>query len=124
MKHLVLMSIRPRFAKVIYSGAKQHEFRRTRVNLHKGDRVLIYESAPVSLVTGEFGVGNVSWGSPSELLSHERNSEARTDAYRYLFGASLATSIKIMKPLQWKRPRKLGELLPTCHPPQSYCFVE
>ena len=46
----IIMAIKPRFAKLIYSGRKVWEFRKTPPPLMR--LVLIYESAPVSAITG------------------------------------------------------------------------
>ena len=46
----VIMAIKPRFAKLIYEGRKVWEFRKTPPPLMR--LVFVYESAPVSAITG------------------------------------------------------------------------
>ena len=46
----VIMAIKPRFAKMIYEGKKQWEFRKVPPPLMR--LVYVYESAPVSAITG------------------------------------------------------------------------
>ena len=58
MKHKTayFMALKPKYAKAIYEGKKNWEFRKNPPPILK--QVLIYESAPVSAVTGSvfFGV--------------------------------------------------------------------
>ena len=46
----IVMSLHPKYAKAIYEGRKQWEFRKAPPPLFK--EILIYESAPVSKITG------------------------------------------------------------------------
>lgn len=117
------MSLRTEFAEAIYKGLKGYEFRRVRSSLRSGDRVLMYECAPVSSLTGEFCVGKVVTSSPSELLRLEANVSMRAKAGAYLSGAEIATAIEVSHPVRWKRNYRLDELIPNFRPPQSYAFV-
>jgi predicted transcriptional regulator len=110
------MSLRPTFAEAIYSGSKRFEFRRVRASINYGERVLVYESAPSSRLTGEFWVGNVVSASPSEVLTLEPNVESRRLAESYLSGARVATAIEVVNPLRWQRHRVLKNLFPNLHP--------
>lgn len=124
MSRLVVMSLRPQFARAIYSKAKKFEFRRVRVRLEEGDRVLVYECAPVSHLTGEFRVGEVISGSVSQLVVLETEKSNKAAAKRYLRGAKIATAIEIINAVRWKQTRPLVEFLGGRRPPQSYMFIE
>ena len=47
---VIVMSLKPKYAKAIYEGRKNWEFRKTPPPLFK--EIFIYESAPVSKITG------------------------------------------------------------------------
>ena len=47
---VIVMSLKPKYAKAIYEGRKNWEFRKTPPTLFK--EIYIYESAPVSKITG------------------------------------------------------------------------
>ena len=49
-KKVIILSIKPKYAKMIYEGTKAWEFRKKAPPV--GVPMLIYESAPVSKVTG------------------------------------------------------------------------
>lgn len=119
-----LISLRPKFAEAIYKGIKLYEFRRVRVRMREGDHVFIYETSPVSRLTGEFRVGKVILGSPSQLYSLEPSRNSREEAKRYLLGAQFASAIQIVAAVQWQQSRSLQEVLPGYRPPRSYVFIK
>jgi predicted transcriptional regulator len=121
---LILIALRPSFAEAIYNRSKLFEFRRVKAKIRPDDRILVYESAPISKVTGEFNVGKVVYGKPSQILNLEPNSNSRTAAAQYLTGAKLCTAIEVVNPIRWEQSMKLGNLYPSLRPPQSYLFIE
>lgn len=53
----IILSIKPKYAELIYSGKKTIEWRHTYPNkIIFSDVVYIYETAPVSMVTGSFKI--------------------------------------------------------------------
>jgi predicted transcriptional regulator len=120
----ILMSIRPRFAKAIFSGEKEYEYRRVKVRVTTGQKVLVYESAPTSGVVGEFIAGEVLVGRPSQLARLESTPTMRAAVRAYLEGANQATAIEVTSPRRWRTTRPLDDYLGGDRPPQSYVFVE
>ena len=59
---VIVMSIKPKYAKAIYEGKKHWEFRKTPPPLFT--RIYIYESAPVSAVTGWVYFSDLVTGIP------------------------------------------------------------
>ena len=119
----VLFSIHPEHAAAIYTGAKRYEFRRCRVHLHAGDRVLIYETLPVGLVTGEFTVGPIYIGGAASLLAFTRNASG-VGAATYLEGAVVATAISVVNPRKWATASSLEAVGAPTRAPQSYRFLD
>ena len=60
-----LMSIKPKWAKELYSGKKTVEFRKSSPDV--GSLVFLYESAPVKAVTGCFRVQSVLTSNASHV---------------------------------------------------------
>lgn len=121
---LILIALRPSFAVAIYNRSKLFEFRRVRAKIQPNDRILVYESAPISQVTGEFNAGKVIYGKSSQILNLEPNLDSRAAAAQYLTGAQLCTAIEVVDPIRWEQPIRLSNLYPDLRPPQSYLFIE
>jgi predicted transcriptional regulator len=98
MKRAFLFSFHTEPAQAIYLGRKRVEFRRGHVNIAPGDRVLIYETKPVGLVTEQFDVAQVLYASPAAVLDNARDRtepETIEQARPYLEGARMATAVYI-----------------------------
>ncbi len=77
----IMLSLRPEWAEAIYRREKRVEFRRQRVRVEPGDLVVIYETRPVGLVTGEFVVRGVHYGRPRDIKKLESDLQRR-EAWR------------------------------------------
>lgn len=119
----VLMSIRPVLAEAIYRGTKLFEYRRVSARIRPGDRVLVYESRPMSCVSGEFRAGHVLKGPPSQLAALEPDPDIRALVEHYLRGTAAATAIEVLSPRRWDACVALSEFSPGTRPPQSYTFL-
>lgn len=64
--HAVLISIRPRFADMIFAGNKTVELRRVCPRVSPGDMALVYVSS-VKELKGTFEIGKIISASPTEL---------------------------------------------------------
>src|ERR1035437_3506082 len=65
--HALLISIRPRFAEMIFAGSKTVELRRVCPRISSGDLALVYVSSPTKELQGAFEVGKVISATPSVL---------------------------------------------------------
>ena len=122
-----LMSIKPKWAKELYSGKKTVEFRKSSPIV--GTIVFIYESAPVRAVTGVFQVEAVLssyashvWGATRALNSiWKPGTVKRDDLFAYAGGAGgkccaiLTDSLYHFPESSWVRPEKFA-----VRPPQSW----
>jgi len=130
--NILLLSIRPEYAKRIIDGSKTVELRRVRTRLQSGDLVLVYVSSPEKALVGEFKVERViDKKLPKELnnLWNQVKDEAgigRTDFNSYYQGASVGVAIFFKhieifsQKLELERLRKQ---LPNLRPPQSYRYM-
>lgn len=122
-----LMSIKPKWAKELYSGKKTVEFRKSSPPLDS--LVFLYESAPVKAVTGCFQVQAVLTSNASHIwcvttvLRRVWNpgSVNRNFLYEYCGGASgkccaiLAANSWRLPETEWKKLEKFA-----VRPPQSW----
>jgi predicted transcriptional regulator len=94
------------------------------MNARRGDCVLVYESRPVSKITGEFRVGRVIV-APVRLLKHlEPDPGIRELVSAYLRGATVGTALEICAPKRWSEPLHLHALFDRkISPPVSYRFI-
>ena len=65
----VILSIRPEFAEKIFDGSKKFEFRRRLYKNNEVKAVVVYASAPISKVIGEFEIGDVLFDELNSLWS-------------------------------------------------------
>lgn len=122
-----LMSIRPKWAKELYSGKKTVEFRKSSPPLDS--LVFLYESAPVKAVTGCFQVQAVLTSNASHIWCvttvlrrvWNRGSVNRDFLFEYCGGASgkccaiLAANSWRLPETEWKKLEKFA-----VRPPQSW----
>lgn len=119
---IVLISIQPAFAALLFSRRKRFEYRRARVRVQTGDVVLLYETAPVRLITGGFQVGIVRYGH-ADLAAGEVDPLVRSLVADYLSNVTLATAIEAQHVERFRAPLSLAAV-GVRRPPQSYMFLE
>ena len=123
MSQVILLSIRSEYAEAIYLGLKRFEFRKNRVSIQTGDTAIIYETRPTSLLTGQFSIGKVFYGTTDKLIKLEAKMTARQFARKYLTDVEFASALEILRPIRWENGIRLGDKFPRVRPPQSYLFV-
>jgi predicted transcriptional regulator len=105
----IMLSLRPEWAEAIYRREKHVEFRRQRVRVEPGDLVVIYETRPVGLVTGEFVVRGVHYGPPRDIKKLESDLQRARSVAMYLRGARVATALEIGRPRRYGRRQALAK---------------
>lgn len=119
----ILISIHPRHAGRIYAGTKSFEYRRRASGLLERDRLLIYETAPISKITGEARIEEVQAGSSHELSMLESDCTERKLVARYLAGARRPVALKLVQIVKYKSGKSLKEF-GLRYPPRTYQFLE
>ncbi len=69
----VLLSIKPEFAEKIFNGSKRFEFRRMIFKNRDVSKVVVYASAPISKVIGEFEVDHIIQKGLDELWNETKD---------------------------------------------------
>ncbi|TGK17596.1 hypothetical protein [Leptospira stimsonii] len=119
----VLLSIKPEYVEKIFSGEKKYEYRRLLFK-HSVSSIVVYASAPISKVVGEFSIEDIIYLDKDLLWNTtKRNSGISIDKYsNYFHDKEMAYAIKIGNLKKYKRPLKLKELNIE-RPPQSFMYI-
>jgi len=121
----VILSIKPKFALKIFDGSKKFEFRRRLFKNTEVNLVIVYASAPISKVIGEFEIENVLH---EELLplwnATKKHSGISKDYYlEYFKGKEMGYAIKVRKTKMYAAPICIREKF-GLNPPQSFAYVK
>jgi predicted transcriptional regulator len=121
----VLLSIKPEFALRIFDGSKRFEYRRA---IHKRsgvEKALVYASAPVSKVIGEFEIADILYDDPEQLWNQTSNFSGISEQtfFKYFSNASKGYAIGVKNRVFYETPISL-ESLNISSPPQSFMYLE
>ncbi len=127
MLNVILLSIRPEYARLIYDGRKRFEYRKVVPRyVGTGDVVLLYETAPVQKITGYFiplcvyrnieimRLWEISWQVAGITLKNYQS---------YFKGKSRVNAFEIGEFREFREPANLEEV-GIIHPPQNFCYVK
>ncbi len=120
-----LLSIKPEFAEKIFSGKKSFEFRKTAFT-HDVTSVIVYVTAPVRRIIGEFEVANV-WQDTPKILWEKTKEDAGITAeffFKYFKGRSTAVAIEISNPRRYEKAINPYTKYKNFMPPQSFRYVK
>ena len=128
MKDIVL-SIHPKWAKLIYEGKKTIEWRKTYPKLaHRCCRVYLYETAPVKAVTGYFLFGETfvmnTFFSERYPGVVEKGFVPIEDLWKYQGDSASIRGWFVMQPKHFEIPRSIWSVTGLRRPPQSWQYVE
>ena len=123
----LLLSLHPRFATAILTGAKTVELRRQRVAVPPGTPVIIYATSPVMALTGTARLTSVDTATPEQIWRRHRTTCGidKAEYTAYMDGAAHASALLLDSPRPLSSPVPLGHLRATStfHPPQSYRYL-
>jgi predicted transcriptional regulator len=126
--HAFLISIRPRFAEMIFAGSKQVELRRICPKVSPGDLALVYVSSPAKELRGSFEVGKILTASPSALWKQvgKKSGVTRTEFFAYFKGKKQAHALVIKRAWPLATPvclRALRKRHGGFRPPQNFHYL-
>lgn len=118
---VIVMSIKPKYAKAIYEGKKHWEFRKAPPPLY--ERIYIYESAPVSKVTGWLYFSESVTGIPLVVWDIVKSNRVFTknltgislEGLRAYAGKKLVTALRVFEPTRCEHPIDFA-----AKPPQNW----
>jgi predicted transcriptional regulator len=119
----VLLSIKPEHASRIFAGDKRYEFRRA-IFKHKVKRVVVYASAPISMVIGEFEVEEVLHDQLDNLWKTTSQEAGITRQFfdAYFLDKTSGYAIRIKEAKLYDSPLPLRETYGVT-PPQFFLYL-
>ncbi len=127
-RRALFISIKPRYAALIFSGAKTVELRRTEPRVADGTLMIVYVSSPAKEVAGICTVSTIEMDSPAKLWPRirDRAGVTRGEFDDYFAGARQAVAIHLQEPKRLGHPVRLADLRRDfgLQPPQSFRYVD
>lgn len=119
-----LLSIKPEFAEKIFSGEKSFEFRKI-IFTRKVSSIVLYVTAPVGKIVGEFKVLGILEDSPVSLWKSTREQAgiSREFFFAYFKGRKKAFAIEIGNPQRYEKAIDPYRLEKRFVPPQSFRYL-
>jgi len=122
---VMLLSLKPSFAAMIYRGTKTIELRRVKPS-RRFAKVLIYETSPVKRITGCFTVRWIKSFSPSRAWARFRARLGVTRrAYRaYFEDCRAAILLAVSRVRRFSSPIELSTWGTRISAPRSYRYID
>lgn len=120
----VLLSIKPEFANKIFDGSKLYEFRRSVFKNKDVKKIIVYASAPISRVIGEFDIDQILKDDLDNLWDQTKDYSGITkDFYQsYFEGKEQGFAIKVKKAIKYKKDYCIQERYGK-RAPQSFLYI-
>jgi len=127
-KRDLLISIKPRYADMIFDGTKTVELRRQAPKMAAGDQMIIYVSSPRMELAGSAKITGIQSDTPQKMWRKISQISGITKAEfdKYFEGATQAVAIEIEEAQKFLKPLALEDLKKKhgIQPPQSFRYVE
>ena len=123
-RRVAMISVHPEFAEKLLTGEKRVELRRTK--FHEAlSHLVIYATAPQSVILGWVRVTSIESASPSRIWeTHKRHAGiSRARFRRYFQGTRSATAIHVVDPQSLQEPLRLNQIKDDLRPPQSIRYL-
>lgn len=120
----IILSIKPQFVREIFAGRKRYEYRRAMCK-QPVDTVLIYCSAPVSMIVGEFSVKRILAETPAVLWKRtcQQSGIDKTFFDEYFSNREKGYAFQIDAIKKYPKPILLTSICPGAKPPQSFMYL-
>ncbi len=120
----VLLSIKPQFALKIFDGTKKFEFRKCIFKNSDIKTVVVYASAPMQKVIGEFTIDEIMEEQPNVLWEMTQKHSGITKEFfdEYFSNRDRAFAIKVKDIVQYKKPLDLIDFNLN-FAPQSFVYL-
>ena len=109
---LLLISLKPRDADLIFEGVKRVELRRHDLRHVKGRRAYVYVTRPAMELQGGFRVGEVLTGPPQQIWDAVSTDGGiiKADFDAYYAGCEVACALRIVDAWKFAYPKSLTAL--------------
>jgi len=122
----VILSIRPKYARMILSGAKRYEFRKCTFKNEHIEKAYIYETSPTKKIVGIFDIGDIISDSPKDLWDQFGHLSGMNEAafFNYFRDIQIGFAIEIKHLVILDPPLDPREKISGFTPPQSFCYLK
>lgn len=120
----VLLSIKPEYVEKIFAGTKKYEFRKSLFKKNDVKYVVIYASAPIKRVVGEFEIKNVFSDDVDVIWNRTKKYSGITKAFyeSYFQNRKKANAIQIGDIKKYEKTKLLSDYN-IKQAPQSFCYI-
>jgi predicted transcriptional regulator len=120
----VLLSIKPEFAELIFSGKKKYEYRK-QIFKKDIDTIVVYASSPVQKVIGEFSIEQIYHNEVLKLWEETKEHSGITYDYynEYFCNHENGYAIKVHNTKKYHIPFDLNKIYSSA-PPQSFAYIQ
>lgn len=120
----VLLSIKPKYANLIFNGKKLYEFRKS-IFKQQVQKIIVYSSYPVSRLIGEIEYDCIICKTPHEMWIETKHCSgiSKEVFFDYFKGRKKAYAIKIKSFTRYRNSIKIEDKYPGIKPPQSFRYI-
>lgn len=120
----MLLSIKPKYAKVILEGKKQYEFRKSKPKSGV-NRIIFYASSPQKQVVGEATIERIIEGTPKDIWEIAKTAAGITKEFYYSYydGKDKAIAYKLKDVVIYDKPKNLEDY-GIMQAPQSFIYLD
>ena len=120
----MLLSIKPKYAKVILEGKKQYEFRKSKPKSGV-NRIIFYASSPQKQVVGGATIGRIIEGTPKDIWEIAKTAAGITKEFYYSYydGKDKAIAYKLKDVVIYDKPKNLEDY-GIMQAPQSFIYLD
>ncbi|HJA56682.1 MAG TPA: ASCH domain-containing protein [Candidatus Bacteroides intestinigallinarum] len=121
----VLLSIKPEFAYKIFDGTKKYEFRKSIFKRTDVRKIIVYASAPIKKVIGEFTIEDIL-NDEVDLIweqTYQHSGITRSFYQSYFENKEKAYAIKIGQTTRYERTKNLSDYN-ILVAPQSFVYLK
>lgn len=122
----VILSIRPNFCKIIFSGQKKYEYRKRVFTRSDVDKVYIYATKPICRIVGFFTITDMIEDSPNVMweITHKDGGINKEYFDAYFKNCDMAHAIKIGEVVKFGTPIDPKKVIKNFTAPQNYRYVD
>ena len=122
----VILSIRPTFCKMIFSGQKVYEYRKQIFTRKDVDKVYVYATKPICKIVGYFTIAAMIEDNPTEIWKITHKGSGITKEYfdAYFRGCDMAHAIAIGEVVKFDTPIDPKEVIKNFTAPQNFLYVD
>lgn len=120
----VLLSIKPEFVEKIFAGTKKYEFRKTLFKRNDVKHIVVYASAPVKRVVGEFEIKDILSDDVECIWEQTKDYSGITKEFynSYFQNKKTANAIQIGHLKKYEKTKPLSDYN-IQQAPQSFCYI-